>query len=114
MDTFTAERRVTHKYAAGYSNLDRYAPIPGAFGVLKSGPVLWDDGGDTAEQRVTLKAPRGATQKDVTDAALYAFSRHCRCAHDCCGHVNWSVWTHRTRHNKRREWTVVLFGVRNV
>lgn len=87
-------RRVTHRYAAGWSHLDDYEPVVSLritpFQLRRPGNGYDDEGTWTAYTRL----PAGSNWREIARAIenTMAGSR-CRHEYDCCGCYNRRVFT---------------------
>lgn len=109
---FSGYRRTTFKYSDAYKDLDNSEYV-GEFRLLNSSEERYlGKYGDSAEQYLRLKAPKGATKNDVREVAHDHFSYHCRCEHDCCGH--WQISVGRVYRSKRNEYIVKVSMYQNV
>lgn len=108
-----ASIRMSHQYEEGWRYLDRYTDRDWSWRLLGTAHLRAPDPGSSVVV-YTVRASRPVSRKEMAQAMAAAFNRGCRCEHDCCGHVQWSVLPHQVRRSKRREWLVPIAGVRNV
>lgn len=112
-ETFDGYKRTTFSFNEGWKDDDEYEHA-GKFRILKIRRVAeTDTGNGEAEGRnYTVAAPRGTSKAGVINVLQGAFTRHCRCEHDCCGHLLTGVSS--IRRIKRREWLVEVARRYNV
>lgn len=112
MYKFSGYRRTTFKYSDAYKDLDGSEYV-GEFRLLSFSKERYlGKYGDSGEQYLRVKAPKGATKDDVRQVADDFLSYHCRCEHDCCGH--WQRSIGKVYHSKRNEYIVKVHLYQNV
>ena len=86
--------RETHKYRAGYAELDEWKFI-GEIHIFNQHIETDDDEDDQGESWTENKMGcvnvlHGPYSKETIDRAVRdSFFGGCRCEHDCCGHTQW-------------------------
>ena len=111
---FFADIRTTFRYTQGYAALDDWEPC-GTFRLLSRRnvpPTKADYINGTADQVITVRAPRGIGLEQIILALGSYFSRGCRCEHDCC--ACWQTTAGKVRHIKAREYQVDLHHYQNI
>lgn len=107
---FVARPRLTYRYVTGWAGeCDEWGDGL-LFRRLAYRSVRND--GETAESVVTVRAPAGATDKEIITALRSYFTTGCRCEHDCCAH--WQSYAGIPRRVKRRQWVMPINYFRNV
>lgn len=111
--TFDGYKRITFRFNEGWKGDDEHEYV-GKFRILKIRRVAnTDTSNGEAEGRIyTVAAPRGASEADVANVLRGAFTWHCRCEHDCCGHLLTGIYL--IRRTKRWEWLVEVVRGNNV
>ena len=111
VSTFQGYRRTSFKFNESWKDDDKYEYL-GMFKILKR--VLCNTAESEAEKDhiYTVRAPRGASKRDVENVLQNTFTWHCRCEHDCCGHLFTGVRS--MRRIKRREWSIEVARRYNV
>lgn len=71
------------------------------------GKYLYTDDGYGAVVYVTTSKP--VTADVLKQVVAHEFQKECTCEHDCCGHANGGVTTHKVKGNRRgTRWVVPL------
>lgn len=113
--TFDGYKRISFKYNEGWKNNDEHRYV-GEFRILKirsiSNANADISSGDADGCIYTVSAPKGASKEDVINVLQNHFTWHCRCEHDCCGHILTGVYS--IRRTKRKEWLVEVVRRYNV
>lgn len=104
---FDGFKRTSFRFNNGWKDNDEHEYV-GKFRILKRKAVTATEKevsyGGADGRFFTVLAPKGASENDVINAIEDTFTWHCRCEHDCCGHLYSGVLSiHRT---KKREWLV--------
>lgn len=87
-DKLTLERRLTHKYNAGWSGLDE-SEFVGTARPLLSKTQRKDD---ESQRTFSLFLVKSEDSEENIKSAFYdTMQSGCRCVHDCCGHWQSSV-----------------------
>lgn len=113
LKTFDGYKRTTFSFNKGWKDDDVHEYV-GKFRILKIRRIAEiDTANGEAEGRIyTVAAPKDVSKADVINVLQGAFTRHCRCEHDCCGHLLTGVRS--IRRTKRREWLVEVARRYNV
>lgn len=107
-ERFHAQIRLTHRYSAGWADMDDYE-FPGF--TVKVVRGRFDQGADfdsTQTTAIEITASRPVTEREIAGALRSQYSYGCRCEHDCCGHLNGGPSRIQKTSKNGRRWTAIL------
>jgi len=112
-DQFTLSARLSYKYRTGWSHLDRWQEIGTARRVPTGRPARWDENGESFRSLELLEVNAGTTRPENVKRAIGdTMQEGCRCEHDCCGHIQSSVY--QVRRLDSNLYAVIIHGHRNL
>lgn len=104
---FDGYKRTSFRFNNGWKDDEQHEYV-GKFRILKRKAIAATENdasyGGADGRLITILAPKGVSKNDVINVIENTFTLHCRCEHDCCGHLLSGV--HSIRRTKKREWLV--------
>jgi hypothetical protein len=112
MQIIQAERKLTNRYNAGWSDLDETQPMGFTLKTVR-GATKYDDNYERSTTYLHVTASRPISYRELR-ATLHHFSRGCRCEHDCCSHWNGGAGVPVQVSKNGRKWAIPLHYSMNI